>query len=939
MNKLRKIYYPILAVLLVLLLVFSALSVTVNFSTPFISTSVARTNAEKIAKAGNYDLADDIQSSSSLGDRYKIVSAINTVIKNTLTAKYKNVYDTNGNSKTYTTGATSTLSSIVMGQYVVTDEDGKDEKKFELAPSYYSSRITVDQADLDAIDNYKEKGLYKGMMFQNIALYVPGSQTKSGLARSARPNDYTFSYDESKLADVVMMVAHYDSAVGDNGYINNSATIGTMLALLDEIVNGGKTYKNDIMMVFTDASYRNGLGLDFFMHSPEYSDIFDNALSRVKTVAIFDNVGEVSTIVASQAKGSDTVSVFATAGDWYHSGSFSGDIASVNIGTKEFDVVDGVSAIEILGIGNVSEITTASSLDNATLSRIATVIGSFTDRFGNADLGVLDSNATIGFYSYVGLNFWYASYVSYIIGAIILIIAGFTVWYLIKKQTFSPTKVGFGAAVSALSVIATALSLLVVYLLAVLLLSLIGTVSVISIATLVTSNIWFFIIAFVLGLVLLTVYNVIFRKVFKVKALDVVRGNAWIVMLLAVVMCIVFPTYSYLFAGLALAQGASMLCTILFKDKFKSKFVFDIERLLPYGAFAVLLSPVVFAEAIVAYSVSPAILLPLILTLVFVYAQSVVPYVLIIKDLYGISALSSVAETSDGATEAKKTPIVSKKTVALTAMVTVIAYAVVLIVGLLCAQNNGLVATQSSFSGSDSIYNNAFIYEYNNVNGKKSTSILLKDQDLYTFMKNDLGEFQWNAQKGAYGISDDTDDSYLPVSSSSYVPFYKHSSSMLFKFGTDANGNDIRLGERPAMTITFKIVKAGDQITSVRLINNVGSLTSTVGQSASKYEEIIVNGNEVTLTIPAGYGTDLGVEVFTKAKDKTRITVDLEVEVNAVYVAGNIDQMGDLASVAVENDVISALSTKYSNSEILNNIYFVFEYNYVGTTKVAVPLN
>lgn len=933
MNKLRKIYYPLLAVLLVLLVVFSTLSATVNFSTPFISTEAIRTNAEKIASAGNYDATDDILSTSSTGDRYKIVSAINTLIKNTLTTKYKTVYNTNGATQTYTSGASSSTSDILMGQYVVLNDDEKEEKKYELAPAYYSSRVTVDQADMDAIPNAMGKGLYKGMIFQNIVLYIPGSQSKTAFAKSAQPNDFSFTYDESKLTDVVMMVAHYDSNVGDNGYTNNSVTIATMIGLLDKIVNGGRSYKNDIIMLFTDASSHNGLGLEMFMKSPEYADLFGNARSRIKSVAVFDNVGSVSTVVASSAKGSDTVSVFATAGDWYHSGSFSGNVASANVGGKEFSTLSGVSAIEILGVGNKSEITTSKTLSDSVINRVASVIGSYADRFGSADIGVLDNNAVIGFYSYVGLNFWFASYVAYIIGALVVALAGLIVWFIIKKNAIDPKKTGKGVAVSLISVVATVATVTVLYLLLTLVLSLFGVINVASIGTLVTANIWYFILALVVSVVFLVLYNVIFRKAFNVKALDVVRGNAWLVILVAAVMCFAFPTYSYLFAGLAIMQGATMVLTVLLKEKFKAKFGFDIERLMLYGAFAILLMPVVFAEVVVVYMVSPAILLPLTLSLVLVYVQSIIPYVLIMKDLYGVPAKKEENANTENGNVTKK-PAVSKKSVFAVSVITVLVYAAALIVGLLSVNHNGLSATQSTFSGNDAIYNNTFVYEYNDINGKKSRSIILKDLDLYEYMKNDLGAFVWDVNRNAYTLSDNTDVADLPVASDGYVPFYKHSETKLFKFNTDNLNNDIRLGEKPAMTVTFATKNADDTISKIRLINNAASLTTTEGQSASMYEEIVVNGKTVTVTLPAGYGKDLGIEVFVKGKSDYTPLVELSVKVNAIYVTGNLDKLGDLTALTVQNDVIADLNSKYSSNEIINNIYFAFEYNYEGSVSV-----
>ncbi len=942
MNKLKKIYYPILAVLLIALVVFSVLSVKVNFTTSFISTNIAKENAVKIAESGNYDITDDSTSKLSSTQRYKVVSSINTIIRNILNKKYVTVYDTNGATKTYPSGAVSSTSDILMGQYVEIENE-KEVKKYELAPAYYSSGITINDSDLNAISNARDRGYYKDMVVQNIVLYIPGAKTKSGLARSPHANNYSFSYDEEKLADVMMMVAHYDSDVGDNGYVNNSLTIGTMLALLDEIINGGKSYKNDILMVFTDASYRDGFGLDVLLNTTRYSGFFGNAIERTKSIAVFDNVGEVSTVVASQAKGSDTVSVFATAGDWYHSGAFSGNIASSTIGNKEFNAINGISAIEILGVGNKSEISSVDSLSDSVLERVTSVIGSYADKFGNADLGVLDSDAIIGFYSYIGLNFWFASYVAYIIGAIIVVLAGLIVaWCIIKKNSLNPKKTGLGVAVSLLSVVATMATLMVLYLLAVLLLSLIGVVSVFAIGSIVTDNIIFFIIALALSFVLLAVYNIVFKNIFKVKVLDVVRGNAWFIVFVAIVMCYAFPTYSYLFAGLAIAQGSTMFFSMLMKDKFRNKFGFDIERFLPYGAFAILLLPVVIAEVLVVYSVLPTIFLPLVISIILVYAQSIVPYVLIIKDLLGINtnkenkenADENAPEKTDKPEVVKKPSVIGKKTVIVASAVTVLAYLAVLVTGMLSVNHNGLFSIQSRFYGKDAIYNNAFVYEYNNVSGKTSQSIYIKDLDLYSHMKQDLGSFEWNSDKNAYYVADNTNVADLPMKSKEYTPYYNNNTK-LFKFSTDNKGTDIRIGEKPAMSITFKTMDSVDKIEYVRIVNNIGASTTTES-SYVKYDEITVNDKEITITLPSGYGSDLAIEVFAKSADPLLDPiVGLEVKVNLVYISGSLDKMGDLDSVSVQNDYISNLATKYSNKDILNNINFVFEYNYTG--KINIP--
>lgn len=931
MNKLKKIYYPILAILLVALMAFSFFSVTLNFSTPYISTSLTKANAIKIAQAGNYDITDDNSSSDYASDRYQITSAINTALKNSITKKYKNLYDTNGEVKTLTTAPSSSISDILLGQFVELDMNDNEIKKYELAPAYYSMRKTIDSTDVSAIPNAEEKGLIQGMVFQNIVLYIPGSQSKTAFTKTNNSN--AFVYDEESLADVAVLVAHYDSQVGDNGYVNNSLTVSAMLALVDEIINGEKTYSNDFLIVFTDGASHNGLGLDYFLNTTRYDSFFGNATDRIKSIAIFDAVGDVSTVTVSQAKGCDTISIFASTPLFSQAGSFSGDIASSVIDGKEFDTINGISAIEILGVGNKYDITTEESLTDAKIEKVTSVLGAYAEKVGNAKLATLDSNATVGYFTFVGIKFFFASYVAYIIGALILALAGIIAWYIIKKNALDVKKVALGSAVSALSVVATMLTLAILYFLTYLLLSGFGAVSIYGIATFMTDNVIYFLLALVLGVILLTIYNKIFKNAFDVKSLSVAKGNAWVIMLLAAVLCFAFPTYSYLFGPLALMQGVFMLVSILCKDKFKAKYGFDIERLLGYGATAILLMPIVFAESVVAYFASSTIFLPLILGIVLVYFQSIVPYLLIIKDLLGIKSKKVNANSTVSVAD-NKTKVISKSSVIVSSVITLVFYTAAIVVGLMSANLNGLVSNQTKFDKEDAIYNNAFVYEYINDNGTETKSILLKDLDIYSYMRKDLGDFAWDYNKQAFVLSDSTQTSSLPTGDVAFIPYYQKDNSKLIKFGKNGNGDEIRFNNKAAMSITIKTKNASDTISKVRLVPDSTSIETTEDVDAKKYLEYEVNGNEITLSIPAGVGKNVAVEVFAVSSDILVPGVELEVSVKSSYVSGTLDKKGDLVSVGLANQVISSLSTKYSDSDIIDNIYFVFDYTYIGSLSV-----
>lgn len=94
-----------------------------------------------------------------------------------------------------------------------------------------------------------------------------------------------------------------------------------------------------------------------------------------------------------------------------------------------------------------------------------------------------------------------------------------------------------------------------------------------------------------------------------------------LIALLAVIFCFAAPRVSYLFFVVAVLQLVVMLVTALTKDKFKAKFGFDMERLFLYVIPVILMMPVLCGELYLASAVTPAVILPLYLTMFTLYGR------------------------------------------------------------------------------------------------------------------------------------------------------------------------------------------------------------------------------------------------------------------------------------------------------------------------------
>ena len=120
-----------------------------------------------------------------------------------------------------------------------------------------------------------------------------------------------------------------------------------------------------------------------------------------------------------------------------------------------------------------------------------------------------------------------------------------------------------GAAVQLLTMLATLVCLYVAYLIVTLLLTGFEVINIHAIATVVTANVGLLVSSIVLAFALSVIFYIVFKKVFAVRATDVVRGNTLLIALLAVIFCFAAPKVSYLFFVVAVLQLVVITSSVL----------------------------------------------------------------------------------------------------------------------------------------------------------------------------------------------------------------------------------------------------------------------------------------------------------------------------------------------------------------------------------------
>ncbi len=843
MKLFKRIYYPVFGVLLVCALVMGFVDAAVG--------GAGKTDSELVSAAKAHIETVGAYSRDSFNPTGK--TSVSDYILNTLTS--------GGFSRaTATTGD----DGISTANIVSRTPEGETEARYAATVTRVTSTVSDDT--LAAMDSDK----YVGREVTNIIAYVPGTDTLSG-----------------SNGQVLLVTARYDAVPGSEN-ASAAAPLSVMLELAKQTASA--SYKNDIVFLFADGGTEDDIGVYVFAN--QFAG-FNSVTERIALTGDFEPLGTGSTVTLYSGDNAAVLGKYAAV----NKSGFMSSAVNLLLGVESAGAAFDAPSVSVgaNGVANAAGDTFA-ALSDSDIKLQAGVMSRFIAAYGSEDLAALNSSDGAVFFSYLNfITVVYPKFVSYILGAIIIVLMAAVIAVNARKKAFGLGRSAAGLFVQAITLVASVLSMFIAYYVIALLAAGFGAFNIHSINSLLFSNVGVLIGAMLLSFALSAAFNTVLKKTFFIKAPDVVRGNVWLWSILGAVLSFAVPQFAYLFAFGAILELIVMLAVTCVKDKYRAKFSSDIERLFLYVVPLIFVMPVA-VSFIYAASVSfGLIFLPVIMGLFVLMSGFATPYA-----SYLTPVLDRVAkklpkrkirvervfeeEKIDPAKPGKKGEIVQvRKTVTektdwnyhnwigITA-VSVLSCVII----LLSSVFGGSVTANagSRFTGHDVIYDNAVVYLWTKTDSGVEKQVVIKDTDAYAYLSRALTDFSWDASRKAYVKTVYGDDI---VTTEPTIAF----DSGTYTFTPyDSNRSAVKL------TIT-----GASAVTSFKFVPN--------GDSDEEYEVTNEGEDTVTVYLPYGYGT------FTM----TTVGTDSQLEVKYVeYRPGedsnikNLSEWQDVVLYYSDND-------------------------------------
>lgn len=816
MKLFKRIYYPVMGVLIVFMLVMS-----------FVDATYARPG-----KTDSQFVAASLEHVKQIAE------------------EPRNSYAPTGaeNVRNYITDA---LDKVCLYADSTVDEDGFTQAELrrntELVPTYTLQEAVL-STDAAAATDKLENIAPVDKTVRNIVVEIPGSVTKAG-----------------GKGDAVLVTAHYDSRPGNTGAAE-AVPAAVMLQNIIDIINGDLTYKNDLVFVFTDAAEEGAYGALAFTRQFRG---FDTVTDRVKLSANFAAMGTKGTLSLYDVSDNNA----ALMGEYakINKGAFASslfDVFGFNKSISDADAFSGnyIGIANIGGSENVASDTVANLSQNL-LKQQAGMMTRFTEKFGDYDLNKLDANTASVFFTYLNMfTVVFPYFVSFILGGIILGLIAAVIAVNYKKKAFGLGRSFGGALVQLLTIAATVLALFISYYVIGLIVAGFGAFNIHAINTLMFGNIGFLIGVMILTAALSAAFCLVLKKTFNLKAPDIVRGNVWLWALIGVVMSFAAPGLGYIFTFGAILELTVMLLATIFKAKYKARFSQDIERLFLYVLPLILIIPMAVPAITIASASLKTLFLPLIMIVFMLMSGFITPYLGYLEPVLDrafkklpdrkIRVVREYEEMkTDPAKPGKKGEIIKvSKTVTEKVKwnyhnwmsVTLATLASVLIVIFSTVFVGGYTsATASRFNYFDSVYDDALVYVWTKDSSATTKTIEVHDLDAYNYIARAVDGLKWDADKKAYVKTDLTSD---VIVSGAEPTITRNEDTNVYTFTPyDLGRSEVRLKITGASQVTkltfaptsnaenkYEVENNGESELEIRLPYGYGSFTMTVEGTKEK---------------------------------------------------------------------------------------------------------
>ncbi len=718
----------------------------------------------------------------------------------------RNAYTTTDGELT-SDGAAALIKSYLDGsgisESVARKERETNPNGSEVNNKSVDQKITADFIDGKATYTFMDMSALGFVLDRDTVSDMTGGDYvgKEGEIYSRAVKDFIIALPgENPGGDAVVIMTHYDSLLGSNG-ATSAAAVGAMLGTVETLKD--ESFKNDVVFVITDGRYDGNVGAYAFKN--QFVG-FDNVYSRTKAVFNFD---------AITAGGALTV-VRTTDGD---NGIMSGYVksdASVRLDTSVADLLEGsytsdLDAFydkiddewEVTGMdfaftaGKYDAGTKADNAANVTenaVAQYASAMENIAQCFGNADLSALKANGDSSAYTYLGGSFATTDGWVYAISGLLIILLAVSLAFAAKKKAFGIKNMFKGVGGVLLTLTLSLAAFIVAYFLIGLLTVAFGaaTMNMLLSAHLLTPGVLIPAMLFA-GAVSCGLYP-LFKRAFRIKAADCVRGGAVTQIVVAVCFGFIVPTAALPYLIIGLINGAVMLLSVLLKNVFAQKFGFGMERLFLYTLPTIIGVPFLVQSFLTIGNLFPIITLPFLLLAFALTLSSIAPYFDYLKpvmsDVYEklpshtIRVVETVTEEKEDAVKKGKfqtvteTKVLNKKVkwkyhnwfgvtfvCVLTSLILLIAAPVSATIGITANGNVSASYDYTVTDNFDAVYDNGVVCYIDASFGDPSTfGWRIKDEWVYKNIRNidgfDYYKWTWDDDIGAYKTA--TEYEYRP---------------------------------------------------------------------------------------------------------------------------------------------------------------------------------
>lgn len=787
MKIFKRIYYPVMAALFVLMLVLGIVDARVATSGGKLSSSRIDT-AVGMATAVATVESDSSQTHNSYESLRQ--QSVRDYILRTLTEEAV------GAERVYSTDTDDDGRDLV--DYF-TDYDGNEK------PSVYLQRTVVTQ---QAQGGESEVAVNREV--QNIILSVPGTSN-----------------------DAILLHARYDSSAV--GGASDATAVGALLQIAADTVkaaNNGKTYKNTIVFLFGDAGQEGDLGACVFVN--QFAG-FHNVAEHVRAAADYAVEGTGGTLMMYGQKSGSLHLIGKYAG--FNGSTYASSALELLVRRSDYassGAFGDYNTLHFTNRGGFNRYATANDtrVNRKLVSQQANAMNKFVNCYANASVAGMDSKSSAVYFSYLDvMTVYYPAVVSFVIGGILLGLLIAIIILNVRNKAFSWGKALAGVAVQLVTLLATSLAALALFYLFALLLSGFGVIPFHSLSSVRFAGTGTLLSAGALAVVLAIFFYIIFKRAFGVKAPDVVRGNVLLFAAVAVILAFAVPSISYPFTCVALFALVALLMTVLFKKKFNDKFRtasgMNMELLFLYVWPIIFALPLFMPLFFVAQTLFPAVSIVVVLALMVALLGFITPYADYFKPIIDKAFKKLPQRTvryermvtervEDRAKKGKFTEVTAKKIVAekepwvyrnrigLSFVAIVTAFMVIMFSSFSTTYSSTAIGGPEY---ANSIYDDSLLLVYEkNESAAATTSVEVHDQAAYNYIRYAVNDMSWSNEKNAY-VKEYTADINTVIPT---VPDFSKSGDAVYFTVFDSAYSQITVTLRNASAVTSVIFNEGD---------------------------------------------------------------------------------------------------------------------------------